>query len=447
MLGFGPARISQFAADKDASSRLPASTRVGVRGSLSIPLLALMLALSLGPVPSAALAADSSLSVAERDSAYAAGLSSAETGDRIARHILDKHPYPAGLIWSVPLDGLLALYDATGNQTYFNFARDRIRAYDESDKLGQIQTSGFSLYMRTKDPKDLGDFVAQTRTYRKTVLRAFDGAVSFYDDRLGAGGKLDQLDQESADSMNDGEGRRFYLRKETTPLWLDHLAAYSTQMARAGWLTGEEDFYKESLDQYLIFRAALYDPQTGLWGHGRGWFGPAHEVQSWKFGRAQAWLLRGFGETLPYLPPDSAEFKQVHDMMVGLANTLLRYQDKDGFWHQVVDHPESFQETSATALISFYFARAIREGYLPRERFEAASRKAFAALAKHRISSDGIIYGGAMATPPFRSLQSYLSRPTLIQDPHAVGAVLMAAAGQLLLDGRGGVPVVSVPAR
>lgn len=434
-------------ADMYTSFRSRTLTKARRRRAPAIALLAVVLALSHGLVSSAALAADTSLSIAEKDSAFSAGLSPETTADRVAQHVLDKKPWPAGLIWSVPLEGMMALYDATGNQTYLNFARDNIRAYDESKRLNFFSSIGFSLYLRTKDPKDMGPFVARARTERKNVLRAFDGAVSLYQDEF-AVIRQEAFEKDEAVVMNNGEGGGdIHLSRELSPIWLDHLSEYTTRMARTGWMTGEKDFYQESLRQFILFAAALRDPESGLWGHGRGWYGTARDVIDVKFGRAQAWLLRGFGDTLPYLPPDSPEFKQVHAMMLDLANALLRYQDKDGFWHQVADRPDSFQETSSTGLISYYLARAIRGEYLPRERFEAASRKAFAALSKYRISSDGIVHGGAMATAPLKSLEQYMSRPTPVQDPHAVGAVMMAAAGQLLLDGKGHVPIASRPGR
>lgn len=431
---------------QDTSACAPFSIKARKPVLPAILMLSTLLVLSSGLLPAAATAAtDTSLSVAERDSAYAAGLSPEATGDRIARQVLSKHPWPTGLIWSVVLEGLMTLSDATGNPGYFDFARENIRAYDDSKKLNTFLSLGYSLYLRTHDPKDMGAFVAQARMDRKNVLRAFDGAVSVYQDSF-AVIRQESFERDDAVVMkNDEGGGDIHLRKESTPVWLDHLVIYAARMAKAGWLTGEKDFSRESLDQYLIARAALRDSKTGLWAHGRGWYGDARDVNDVKFGRAQGWLLSSFIDALPYFPPDSNEFRQVHALMLDLANALLRYQDKEGFWHQVADHPESFQETSSTGIIAFNLARAIRHGYLPRHRFEDASRRAFTALRKHRISADGVIHGGSMATAPLKSLQQYMSRPTPVQDPHAIGAILLAAAGQLLLDGRGHLPTEPVP--
>lgn len=433
--GASPADWAKTLPDAVDRRNITSSTPVkkSLRGSPSIALRALMLiaSVALSSLSSVGIAAEGPLSIPKQYSAHAAKLSPAETADRIAGHILEKGTLPSGLASALPLESLLTLYDVTGDEKYLNFVKDSVRRYSDPDKLNTFSSIGYSLFLRTMDPRDMGPFVVQAREDRKSLLRAFDGAVSFYQDEF---------------SVLKQDGGDIHLNKDMTPIFVDHLAEYSSRMARAGWLTGEDDFHKEALLQILIFRSALRDFKTGLWAHGRGWYGTSRDVNDTKWARGHAWLLHAFSGTLPYLPPSSPEFKQVSGMLNDLANVLLHYQDKEGFWHQVLDRPESFQETSATGLISYYYARAIRQGYLPKERFEAASRRGYEALSKHRISSSGVVYGGVMSTPPLMSTEQYMSRATPVQDPHAVGAAILAAAGQLLLEGKGRILPAPLPA-
>lgn len=398
-----------------------------IQGVHSALLVGLMVTASIS-CPGVAVALPP-LSVSPQASAQAAHLSPSETADRIAGPILAQGTLSGDLGGQLKLQALLALYDATGERKYLNFVLSNVKDYGDSRNLDSV-SKAFSninvlLFKRTGDPRYVSSFADQVYDDKKNIIRAFDGAISFY------------RDEYAVMKQPDGD---IHLTKEMAPIFVDHLGAYAIRMAMAGSLTGDKELYKEAVSQILIFRAALRDPKTGLWNHGRGWYGFSRNVTAVKWGRAHGWLLHTLVDTMTYLPPNSPEFRQVSAILQETASALKRYQDRDGFWHQVVDRPESFPETSGTGLISYYFARAVRQGYLPRAGFEKASKKAFEALAKHRISSSGAVYGASISTPPLSSVDRYMSRATPVDDPHGVGAAIYAAAGQLLLEGKGEIP-------
>lgn len=372
---------------------------------------------------SSTIAATPSLSIPQQNSARAAHLSPLQTAERIADHVIAQGDLPKEIASQLKMEALLALYDVSGKQQYLVFVQDNFKKLNDS--MGLDPTSrmfsniSFELVRREPEPRDFTAFEAQARSDEKNVTRAYDGAVSFF------------RDENAVMKRPDGN---VYLTREMAPIFVDHLSAYAPRMAMVGQLTGDDRFGKEAVKQIMLFRAALRDPQTGLWNHGRGWYGSAQNVTAVKWGRAQGWVLRALVETMTYLPPNSSEFRQLSGVLRETAEALRRYQDKEGFWHQVADRPESFAETSSTGLISYYFARAIHQGYLPRKGFAETSRKAFGALAKNRISASGVVYGASMSTPPLPSIEQYLIRPTPADDPHGIGTAIFAAVGQKLLE-------------
>jgi hypothetical protein len=174
----------------------------------------------------------------------------------------------------------------------------------------------FEIFIRTQDPAYIAPFLSETWKYRAEALRAFDGAISFYREDV---------------AILHLETGTVYLDKARAPILIDQLQGYVSRMARAGCLTGEPAYYDEALHQIRIFSSALRDPQTGLWAHGRGWSDSAQTIAATKWGRGHAWLLRGFVETLSYLPKDSAYAREVAANLENLAETLLKYQDSEGF--------------------------------------------------------------------------------------------------------------------
>jgi rhamnogalacturonyl hydrolase YesR len=145
-------------------------------------------------------------------------------------------------------------------------------------------------------------------------------------------------------------------------------------------------------------------------------------------------------DTLTYLPPDSLQAQRVSAILKEFAAALVKYQSDSGLWHQVVDRADSYEETSATGAISYYLARAVRQGLLPEDPYRKFAVKAIQGVQRMRISAEGDVYGGCLGTPPLPSAEDYMNRETPLNDGHAVAAVLYGAAGILLLDGKGAIP-------
>ena len=111
-----------------------------------------------------------------------------------------------------------------------------------------------------------------------------------------------------------------------------------------------------------------------------------------------------------------------------LAGGLVRAQDAaDGRWHQVLDEPSTFLETSATAMFTFALATGVVEGWLPRAQYEAPVRAAWAGLLR-AVREDGTVDGICQGTPVELDVAAYNSRSTLynMSDP-GLGAVFRAA--------------------
>lgn len=163
-------------------------------------------------------------------------------------------------------------------------------------------------------------------------------------------------------------------------------------------------------------------------------------MTSTPWGRGHGWLVKGFVETLSYLPEDSKEARQMRSWLDGFARSLLEHQDEQGMWHQILNRPDSYAETSSTALISYYFARAIRQGYLDKATFREPAIKAYEGLLKNSIVTDGTVYRTCRGTGPQRTVEDCLVRETPRNDQHGIAAVIFACAGRLLLDGQGKLP-------
>ena len=68
--------------------------------------------------------------------------------------------------------------------------------------------------------------------------------------------------------------------------------------------------------------------------------------------------------------------------------TLLKHQADSGMWRQLIDHPESWEESSSTAMFTYAFVTGVKNGWLPEDTYGPAARKAWIALVGY-LTPDG----------------------------------------------------------
>jgi rhamnogalacturonyl hydrolase YesR len=120
-----------------------------------------------------------------------------------------------------------------------------------------------------------------------------------------------------------------------------------------------------------------------------------------------------------------------------LCAGFLACQGKNGMWHQVLNMPESYPETSCTAMFICAFSRGIRGGWLEDPApYREAAEKAWKALERYGIDGAGNVHGvcrgSEFAFNPRYYAEHLLPR---LNDTHGVGIVLLAGTEMLKLRG------------
>ena len=195
-------------------------------------------------------------------------------------------------------------------------------------------------------------------------------------------------------------------------LWDDTLYMTVLFVARMGALLDREDYVQESVRQFLVHIKYLTDPASGLFFHGFNFAGRHHYAGA-LWGRGNAWYTAGLVEYL-----DMAEFSQGVRMFLlstleTQAQALRALQDKSGMWHTLLNDPQSYLESSATAGFSYGLLKAARLGYLPRE-YAECGLKGLAAICE-RIDENGILQEVSAGTCLSDSLDYYCNIPRSAQ--------------------------------
>lgn len=131
-------------------------------------------------------------------------------------------------------------------------------------------------------------------------------------------------------------------------------------------------------------------------------------------------------ELLQTLPEGHRRYDAVLETFRTHAAALQQVQTADGRWHQVIDNPDTYLETSATAMFVRAFAEGVAHGWLPQEPYADAAERGWTAITG-QVREDGQVEGIVRGTPIFYSDQQYDDHGPRLNDPRGLGAVLYAA--------------------
>ena len=187
-------------------------------------------------------------------------------------------------------------------------------------------------------------------------------------------------------------------------LWVDTLFMTVLFLAKMGRILKSEAYIEEAIYQFLLHIKYLYDPATGLWFHGwtfqdRNHFAGAH------WARGNCWFTAGVVELIEILNLEGAQRRFLLNTLEAQVNKLTELQDKSGGWRTLLDDPDSYLETSATAGFAYGILKAVRLGYLDSKYEKAGQKAADAVLAD--IDPDGTVQGVSYGTAMGRDMEHY----------------------------------------
>ncbi len=201
-------------------------------------------------------------------------------------------------------------------------------------------------------------------------------------------------------------------------------------LVRMHRLTGEARYLDDAVQQLLGTNRLLFNPERGWYRH--AWDVKARAPLGEFWGRANGWMMLAQVELLAALPVSHPARAKVLAVFVAHAEGLRRAQDPAGGWHQLLDQPAAWIETSSTGMFVYGLARGVNEGWLDRAWAEVA-RRGWETL-KTKVTATGDIVDVCGSTD-VGDVAYYLKRPRLQGDLHGFGPFLLSG-GEILRPGR-----------
>ena len=189
-------------------------------------------------------------------------------------------------------------------------------------------------------------------------------------------------------------------------------------LAKAGKLTGERKYFDMAARHFEFMRSLVQRPD-GLYRHS-----PLTDA-AW--GRGNAFAALGLALAMSDFPADHPAYEPMVSALVQHLNGLIPLQNEDGLWRQVVDHPGSYAEFSATAMIGVAIMRGIRNGWLDASTYRPVVDRAWHAIVE-RVGPDGVLFDVCESTNKQPTLDAYLDRAAILaRDPRGGGMALIFA--------------------
>jgi len=210
-------------------------------------------------------------------------------------------------------------------------------------------------------------------------------------------------------------------------VWIDDLYMSCPFLIRYAEYVKNGSTLDDAAGQILGMASRVQDGD-GVWFH--AYIVPDSAVSGFKWCRANGWAMVAAVEWLSAAPQNHPRFKAVLSVLKKHIDGIVRLQAPSGRWHQVLDHPDLWEETSSTAMFLYSICRSVNRGWIAPIYLDTA-RRAFRGL-NQKITKDGALLDVCQGTGIGRDLDFYKNRKRPVDDGHGQGAVLLALTEYIL---------------
>ncbi|MBR1797968.1 MAG: glycoside hydrolase family 88 protein [Clostridiales bacterium] len=324
------------------------------------------------------------------------------------------------------ITAMISLYEITGDEKYYLFAKDFVDYFVEED--GTIRTYKIEEYNLDNINTASNLFYLYDKSREEKYKLA-----------------LEHVRKQLDGMPRTAEGSFWHKDIYPNQVWLDGL-----YMAEPFYMRYETRFNKMENCQDVILQFKnveknMKDQKTGLYYHGYDhsremyWADPVTGCSKNFWLRSLGWFAlalvetaQATDETLYY------ERRYLQTLLENLIDALIPYQHESGMFYQVVAHPEvegNYLETSGTGLLSYAILKGVRLGFLA-PRYREIGQKAFDGIVEKYLSVNeegelnlsGICLVAGLGGKTHRdgTIEYYLSEPVVENEAKGVAPFLLA---------------------
>jgi rhamnogalacturonyl hydrolase YesR len=321
--------------------------------------------------------------------------------------------------WGVTYSGLLKLYETTGNERFLKYVEDRFNATGKAFGTPDAVRSQHS-------PRFLDDCGAMVAAMEKATVRNPAGAKAWR-------AQLDRwFDFVYKEEYRLPDGILARMRPAANSVWLDDMymgippiAYRGAVAAREGYNALAKELYAAAVEQILLFKKYLWLPEKEIFRH--GWIEGMSVHPSYHWARANGWAVLTLCDVLDIVPEDTPGRAEALETLRQLLGTIATFQAPDGRWHQLIDHTETYLETSASAMFTYGFAHAVNQGWIDPTAYRDVALSGWQGIVP-QVNEEGGVENTCVGTGLGWTNTFYANRPVSVYAAHGYGPVLLAAS-------------------
>lgn len=198
-------------------------------------------------------------------------------------------------------------------------------------------------------------------------------------------------------------------------LWDDTLMMSAIPLAKIGKLLNRPHYIEEAKYQFLLHAQYLAHTPSGLWYHGWQFTKDGgNNFANALWARGNCWITISIPLLLEILGDDLPASDPVRLFLISTLrrqiDSLVRTQDASGLWHTLIEDPESYLESSASAGFAAGIYMALRMGLIEGEQYRSCADRALAGVVKC-VREDGEVEQVSFGTGMGPDLQFYRDIP------------------------------------
>lgn len=323
--------------------------------------------------------------------------------------------------WGVMYMALLDAYNTLGDAKYKDYVSDRIgflaKAAPAFAELASRTGRHDGQMRQVIAPATLDDAGAMSAAFMRaamadSTLKIGDIIERYYD-----------IVENHTYRLADGTIARN--RPHHNSVWLDDMFMALPSMAARSVYTNDPKQLDEAARIAGLFIDRMWIPEKGIFRH--GYVEGLEQEPSMAWGRANGWAILTMCQLLDAMPENHPQRAKILSTIKEHIKGLSQLQGRDGFWHQLLDRNDSYEETSATAIFAYCIAHAVNQGWVEAVTYGPVAQLAWEAVAS-KINDTGEVEGVCVGTGMGFDPAYYYYRPVSVKAAHGYGPVIWAGS-------------------
>ena len=224
------------------------------------------------------------------------------------------------------------------------------------------------------------------------------------------------------DRLEDGTLCRSFPRAMT--VWADDAYMATSFLTRMGKMTQDTKYFDEAAKQLILIDKYLWNAEKGLYYHCYYSDLKRNGVAFW--GRANGWIMLSLADLIEAMPENHPKRTELIMLLDKQIVGSSRWQNENGMWNQLLNRPDSYDESSVTAMYVYSIAKAVNNKWVDAS-YASIARRGWEVLKNQEITEDGRFTNVCVGTGISNDLPFYFNRPVGDNEKHGLGLIIDTA--------------------